>query len=189
VKRSEINAWVREARAAFARHGIALPPRPRWEASDYGVGAGIAAVALADEPEYAERLIHLRPNARTPMLAHARRKKDVAVRVGAVGLRLERGPGPAPIILVEEKLPFRRNGRPDAVRPGTVVRLEAGERLTLLPGVYHETTAEGGEAVVAEIVAGSDPEDVYFMDLRATRAPEIDEDEPAEEPLAGEPFR
>ena len=38
MKRSEINQAHRDATACFAAHGWALPPRPRWDITDFGSG-------------------------------------------------------------------------------------------------------------------------------------------------------
>ncbi len=65
MKRSEINAAVKEAKAAFRRHQWALPPNPRWDVTDFGLGNftkyGLVLVNLDAE-------LHLDP-APEPLLA------------------------------------------------------------------------------------------------------------------------
>jgi D-lyxose ketol-isomerase len=64
MKRSEINAVVREAKQAFARHGWTLPPEPRWDVTDLGLGDfnehGLTLVNLAEQPEYCEKIMRQR---------------------------------------------------------------------------------------------------------------------------------
>jgi D-lyxose ketol-isomerase len=52
MKRSEINAAVREASLAFKTNGWALPPNPRWDITDSGLGdfdrSGRALINLAE---------------------------------------------------------------------------------------------------------------------------------------------
>ena len=38
MKRSEINNAIREASAAFERHHWHLPPNPKWDVTDFGLG-------------------------------------------------------------------------------------------------------------------------------------------------------
>ena len=58
MKRSEINALIREASDAFAEGGWILPPDPRWDLTDFGLGDvrehGLVLINLAEEPEYCE---------------------------------------------------------------------------------------------------------------------------------------
>ena len=55
MKRSTINRVVRETRACFAAHGWALPPKPMWDVTDFGLGKfdlhGLTLVNLTEEPE------------------------------------------------------------------------------------------------------------------------------------------
>jgi len=70
MKRSEINALVEAANACFTAHGWALPPRPRWDVTDFGLGDwrrfGLVLVNLAEEPEYCEKLMYARQGMTTP---------------------------------------------------------------------------------------------------------------------------
>jgi D-lyxose ketol-isomerase len=38
MKRSEINKLVNSATACFEAHGWTLPPEPRWDVTDFGLG-------------------------------------------------------------------------------------------------------------------------------------------------------
>ncbi|HEY5228050.1 MAG TPA: D-lyxose/D-mannose family sugar isomerase, partial [Opitutaceae bacterium] len=56
MRRSQINRAYRDALACFARNGWALPPSPRWDITDFGLGDfdrhGLTLVNLAAEPEH-----------------------------------------------------------------------------------------------------------------------------------------
>jgi len=62
MKRSEINRGYRLAVAYFRRNGWALPPRPHWDITDFGLGPsrriGLTLVTLASEPEYCEKIMY-----------------------------------------------------------------------------------------------------------------------------------
>ena len=64
MKRSVINQAYRDALACFGRNHWALPPRPRWDITDFGLGDfdrhGLTLVNLASEPEYCEKLMFAR---------------------------------------------------------------------------------------------------------------------------------
>ena len=92
MKRSEINKAHRDAIACFARHHWALPPAPRWDITDFGLGDferhGLTLVNLTEEPEYTEKLMYARRGQATPTHAHARKKEDIICRAGELTLRL-----------------------------------------------------------------------------------------------------
>ena len=81
MKRSEINSVIREAAAAFVRHGWTLPPHPRWDITDFGLDdfgrVGLVLVNLAEQPEYCEKLMYARRRQTTPRHHHASKKEDI----------------------------------------------------------------------------------------------------------------
>ncbi|QYY35397.1 D-lyxose/D-mannose family sugar isomerase [Ruficoccus sp. ZRK36] len=190
MKRSAINAIFHEARACFERHGWALPPEPRWDITDFGLGRfdeyGLVLINLAEEPEYCEKLMFARPGQRTPAHTHARKKEDIICRHGRMALRLwgghpERGTS-------GDTLTLRVNGAPRAHVSGKVLVLEAGERVTLTPGVYHEFWPEAEDCIIGEVsTANDDANDNIFVDPAIGRFPGIEEDEPSTVRLISEP--
>lgn len=75
MKRSEINTVYHEAKACFASNGWALPPKPRWDITDFGLGDfdrfGLVLINVAEEPEYCEKLMYARKGQTTPANYHA----------------------------------------------------------------------------------------------------------------------
>ena len=96
MKRSDVNALVRSATACFAVHGWALPPRPRWDVTDFGLGDwnrhGLVLVNLTEQPEYCEKLMYARQGMTTPCHCHHRKKEDIICRWGALRVWLWAGP-------------------------------------------------------------------------------------------------
>ena len=183
MKRSEINTAIRQASDAFQRAGWFLPPEPRWDVTDLGLGrfaeVGLVLVNLAEEPEYCEKLMFSMRGQLTPMHTHKVKKEDIIARHGELEIELwaehpdqcARG----------TKLSIPRNGRPFEARSGEPFVIRAGERATLVPGVFHSFRAVGESGcVIGEVsTANNDQTDNFFVDPEIGRFPEIVEDEPA----------
>ncbi len=189
MKRSEINAAYREAKAAFEAAGWALPPKPRWDVTDLGLGrfaeTGLVLVNLAEEPEYCEKLMYSRRKQVTPLHTHKKKKEDIICRRGRLAVELWAGhpketPKGAPVSL-------KKTGETVVVKSGDTLTLEAGERVTLVPGVYHAFWAESDGCVIGEVsTANDDLHDNFFVDPDIGRFPEVVEDEPAQVRLVSE---
>lgn len=183
MKRSAINAAYRAASACFARHHWALPPQPRWDITDFGLGDfdrfGLTLINLASEPEYCEKLMHARRGQTTPCHTHARKKEDIICRAGELTLKLwPRRPGAGASLPAEVTVPI--DGRPTAVPTGKAFALAAGSRVTLVPGVWHEFCPASDECIIGEVsTANDDAHDNFFLDPAIGRFPGIAEDEPA----------
>jgi D-lyxose ketol-isomerase len=182
MKRSEINAAYVRARDCFAKNGWALPPNPRWDISDCGLGqyatTGLAIVNLAEEPEYSEKLIYCWAKQGTPMHTHKKKKEDIICRSGQVGIELWAGDPRT----TAKKTRFRakRNGVPVEVESGIAFSFNAGERVTIDPNVWHQFWSESHESVIGEVsTANDDLNDNFFLDPDCGRFPAIVEDEPA----------
>ncbi len=182
MKRSRINRACRDAAAAFTRHGWTLPPDPRWDVTDCGLGrfdeVGLVLVNLAEEAEYCEKLMFSLDRQVTPIHAHRVKKEDIICRSGALeavvwGDRPDHSPAGATVEL-------RRNGRRFTATAGVPFRLSAGERFTLASGIYHSFWAVDGDAIVGEVsTANDDTTDNLFVDPAIGRYPTVDEDEPS----------
>ena len=175
MKRSDINAVIREAADAFRRHHWALPPHPRWDVTDFGLGDfdafGLTLVNLAEQPEYCEKLMYVRPGQVTPRHYHNAKKEDIICRWGRLAIQLHGDEAPLPKLQV--------NGVEQAVPLDEPLVLEAGWRITLPPGVPHTFWADADYAIVGEVsTANDDLHDNVFHDTRIGRFSEIDEDEP-----------
>jgi|SRR6266542_2869026 len=190
MKRSEINRAYREAAACFARQHWALPPQPRWDITDFGLGDfsryGLALVNLATEPEYCEKLMYAPRGQTTPCHTHARKKEDIICRSGELTLRLwPRKPDDQ--ANQPKRFTVSINGAPVEVNSATPFVLAAGSRVTLEPGVWHEFFPSSNDCIIGEVsTANDDLHDNFFINPQVGRFPGIDEDEPAQIRLVSE---
>lgn len=183
MKRSEINEAYLQAKSCFSAHGWALPPDPRWDITDFGLGrfskVGLTLVNLAEEPEYCEKLMYARRGQITPVHAHARKKEDIICRWGRLALRL--WPSHPQQCSTTRDFEIKVNGEMRSHLSGSDLTLEAGERITLTPRVYHAFWPRSEECIMGEVsTANDDAGDNYFIDPNIGRFPGIEEDE---EPL------
>lgn len=166
MKRSEINLAWREALECFARRGWALPPSPRWDITDFGLGDfgrfGLVLVNLAEEPEYGEKLMYARRGQETPCHCHRRKKEDIICRAGELTVRIWKS-RPQQESSADQKLV-----------------LAAGSRVTIRPGTWHAFAPSSDDCVIGEVsTANDDAADNEFLDARVGRFPPVEEDEPA----------
>lgn len=188
MTRSEINALIREAQSAFTQAGWTLPPHPRWDVTDFGLGNiheyGLVLVNLAEEPEYCEKLMFARRGMTTPAHTHRVKKEDIISRAGTLAVTVWQGlpPGIGPVRL-------RVNGEPTTVESGSTIQLPAGQRVTLTPGIYHAFVPSTEVCVIGEVsTANDDAHDNVFASADVGRFPEIDEDEPPIVRLVSDPM-
>ena len=187
MKRSAINHAVQAAERAFAAAGWALPPAPRWDVTDFGLGqfdtCGLVLVNLAEEAEYCEKLMFAHQRQRTPAHCHRVKKEDIIARHGTLAVQVWHGPpggSAAPFVV-------RVNGTARTLAAGEVVRLTAGQRITLTPGLYHAFWPEDGHAVIGEVsTANDDTHDNFFADPQVGRYAAIEEDAPPRVRLVSE---
>ncbi len=181
MKRSRINFAIQEAMQAFQSAGWALPPEPRWDVTDLGLGrfdeTGLVLVNLCEEPEYCEKLMYAHRGQVTPLHTHRQKTEDIICRNGRLAIELWAGhPEGTP---KGSGLTIRRNGVNVAVGSGDTLILEAGERVRIVPGVYHSFWPETSGCVIGEVsTANDDANDNFFVDPSIGRFPTIEEDEP-----------
>lgn len=189
MKRSTINTIYLEAKDRFESNGWTLPPNPRWDITDFGLGDfdryGLVLINLAEEPEYCEKLMFARQGQTTPAHTHAKKKEDIICRQGKLALQLW-------------------NDVPEKVQPGTsfavkingewcqhisgeILYLSSGERIRLVPGIYHAFWPESDGCIIGEVsTANDDANDNFFVDPNIGRFPGIEEDEPPKVKLVSE---
>ncbi|MCG8305808.1 MAG: D-lyxose/D-mannose family sugar isomerase [Cytophagales bacterium] len=181
MKRSQINAAIKKSTAYFAGNGWALPPNPRWDVTDFGLGNfdrfGLVLVNLAEEPEYCEKLMFASQNQTTPYHTHKKKKEDIICRTGELAIHVWNGvPGKSE----PSTFSLNVNGEPRAFESGDVVRLKSGERVTLIPGIYHEFYPVSEACIIGEVsTANDDVNDNFFANSDVGRFSGIEEDEPA----------
>lgn len=188
MKRSEINALIRDASHCFESHGWTLPPHPRWDVTDFGLGQwrdiGLVLVNLTEQPEYCEKLMYAKRDMRTLAHCHRQKKEDIIARWGTLAVQAW---AEHPESADDREFDLQIDGAVIKVRSGDIVRLEAGSRVTLIPGVYHEFWPETDECIIGEVsTANDDLHDNFFVRDDIGRFPGIEEDEPADVRLISE---
>jgi D-lyxose ketol-isomerase len=179
MRRSEINSAIARAMRCFVIHQFALPPHPGWDVTDFGLHDfrryGAVLVNLALEEEYSEKVIHLLHRQAIPAHCHRRKKEDIICRAGVISLQVWFGaPGRG-----DERGQIQVNNMMQTVSSGHVFHLSAGERVTIVPLIYHEFWALSDEAIAGEISTKNDDyHDNFFVNPNVGRFPAIQEDEP-----------
>jgi D-lyxose ketol-isomerase len=181
MKRSEINALIRSAQSCFAAHEWSLPPRPRWDVTDFGLGDwrnfGLVLVNLAEEPEYCEKLMYAQKGMTTPAHCHRKKKEDIICRWGRLAVQVWAG---VPDESAEREFSMPIDHEPVTVKSGQIIELPAGSRVTLVPGVYHAFYPLSNECIIGEVsTANDDLNDNFFVNPDVGRYPHLEEDEPA----------
>jgi len=179
MKRSEINKAKSDAISFFEKNGWTLPPNPKWDITDLGLGAfrnyGLVLVNLAEEPEYCEKLMYAIQNQVTPAHHHKKKKEDIICRTGKLVIQLWKDD---PAAGTNGKLRLKINGVYTDINSGEKVQLSSGERITILPNVWHEFYPASEECIIGEVsTANDDLNDNFFSDQEIGRFPEIDEDD------------
>ena len=182
MKRSEINASIARATSVFAQHGWTLPPNPRWDITDFGTGEfgkfGLVLVNLTEHPEYCEKLMICEQGQHVFAHTHKLKKEDIISRFGTLAVQVWDNPEQK----TGTKLTMQKNGVETEFTSGDIVYVRSGERVTLVPGLYHAFWSVGDYCVVGEVsTANDDTADNFFIDPRVARFAEIEEDAP---PLA-----
>ena len=178
MKRSDINQLIRTAEICFLDHGWTLPPNPKWDVTDFGLGMyrryGLVLINLAEEPEYCEKLMYALKNMSTPAHTHRKKKEDIICRWGQLDVLLWKDES----LAKGEILSLKINGVTKEVRSGEPIHLQAGERVTLVPGIYHEFFPATDECIIGEVsTANDDLNDNIFVNPEIGRFPGVEEDE------------
>jgi hypothetical protein len=175
MKRSQINAAVRQAKEAFRRHHWALPPNPRWDVTDFGLGDfekyGLTLVNLAEETEYCEKIMHARKGQTTPRHHHRAKKEDIICRWGRLAVQIHADG--------RDEVELKVNGELRRVPLDKPLILRAGERVTLTQTTEHSFWPESEYALIGEVSTANDDEhDNFFQNDDVGRFSGIEEDEP-----------
>jgi D-lyxose ketol-isomerase len=182
MKRSEINKAVQSATRFFNENLWALPPNPRWDITDFGLGDfrkfGLVLINLAEEKEYCEKLMYAQKGMVTPCHTHRLKKEDIIVRNGKLAIRVWMGqPGGHD---KDQLFEIKINGVIKKVHSPEIIELVSGERVTLVPGIYHEFWPVTEECIIGEVsTANDDINDNIFTNPEVGRFSRIEEDEPA----------
>lgn len=181
MTRSQINNAIKTASAAFIENGWYLPPDPRWDVTDFGLGdfnnSGLVLVNLADEPEYCEKIMFAQKDQITPAHCHKKKKEDIIVRKGKLAVKVWNDTPDKSSNLMPFEIQI--NNKKTQVNAGELLILTSGERITMKPGIYHEFYPESEICIIGEVsTENDDVNDNFFINPDIGRYTEIEENEP-----------
>jgi D-lyxose ketol-isomerase len=182
MKRSEINTAIIASKTFFEKNGWSMPPNPRWDVTDFGLGqfsaSGLVLLNLAEEPEYCEKLMYAAKDQVTPAHTHKKKKEDIICRTGILAVQLWAEDPETDKI--QKSIEVKIDGIVNSLISGTIVELSAGQRVTIQPGIWHMFYAVSAECIIGEVsTANDDLNDNFFSNPNIGRFSQILEDEPA----------
>jgi D-lyxose ketol-isomerase len=206
MKRSEINAYIREADAFFAAMNFHLPPLARWTPADWedkgpevqeildaGLGWDITDFGRGDflrqglllftvrngrpgGKPYAEKIMVVCEGQLTLTHYHHQKTEDIINRGGG-DLLLTLHNATDDGALADTPVTVQMDGVTHVLPAGSTVTLHPGESITLTPRLYHSFWGAGGAVLVGEVSSVNDDHtDNAFLEPQL-RFPEIEEDE------------
>ena len=160
-----------------------------WDVTDFGLGdfekTGLLLFTIRNgnyhksdnKKTYAEKIMIVKNEQITPTHFHWRKMEDIINRGGGV-LCIQVWKSDKNEELSEEDFSIQIDGVTHQVSAGQVLKLRAGESISLEPGVYHKFWAENATVLVGEVSqVNDDNTDNRFYDPLG-RFPAIEEDEP-----------
>ena len=174
MRRSQVNAVIREAKEVFERHCWILPPNPVWDVTDFGLGdfekIGLTLVNLSEQPEYCEKIMYIKKGQVTPTHYHAVKKEDIICRWGVLAIEISSD---------QDTIRLQINGEYQELPTNKPILLSAGERITIPQGVRHSFWADSDYVIAGEVSTANDDErDNFFDNPNIGRFTQIIEDEP-----------
>jgi D-lyxose ketol-isomerase len=171
--------------------GALIDARLGWDITDYGLGdfgtrgltlftarnGDAADLARGSGMLYAEKIMISRLDQLSPMHRHIVKAEDIINRGGGtLVLRLfaSRSDGSMD---TQTDVTVPSDGMTRRLPPGGHLRLEPGESVTLLPGLWHAFWAEGGDVLIGEVSTVNDDVTDNIFAERVKRFTHIEEDE------------
>jgi D-lyxose ketol-isomerase len=180
MKRSAINQAISNSKDFFEQNGWVLPPNPKWDITDFGLGdfnrIGLVLINLTEEVEYCEKLMYATKGQTTPAHYHQHKKEDIICRKGELVIQL--WAADADGIGSTQPFKLKVNGQYRMLNSGDKVTLHAGERITIVQGVWHEFYPASDECIIGEVsTANDDVNDNFFLNKNIGRFSDVIEDE------------
>jgi D-lyxose ketol-isomerase len=161
-----------------------------WDITDFGSGEQVGLVLFTlrnGDPQgwkslqgklYAEKLLIVGVNQRTPMHFHWNKTEDIINRSGGtLAVQVYSSTKDEDLDLNGE-VRISTDGVLRVLAAGSVLMLRPGESVTLTPGMYHQFWGVGNRVLVGEVSMVNDDEQDNRFHRPAGRFPEIEEDEP-----------
>ena len=159
-----------------------------WDVTDFGLGdyekAGLFLFTIrngnyhkpGNRKTYAEKLMLVKNQQVTPTHFHWHKMEDIINRAGGV-LCIQIWQSDENDEFLPENFTIQTDGVTRKVSAGEIIRLIAGESISLEPRVYHQFWAEKGTVVVGEVSQVNDDNTDNRFYEHVGRFPAIEEDE------------
>lgn len=162
-----------------------------WDITDYGAGkfdemglflftvrnGDVADLARGRGMLYAEKIMISRQNQLSPMHRHDLKAEDIINRGGGkLVLELFAPQEDGSIDRVSDVV-VPVDGELRTVQAGGLLKLDPGESVTLMPGVWHAFWAEEGDCLIGEVSTVNDDLTDNIFEMPIGRFAEIEEDE------------
>ena len=179
-----------EMRARRGEIGTIVERRMGWDITDYGQGRfdelglflftvrnGIAAdLAKGGGMLYAEKIMISRRDQLSPMHRHYLKAEDIINRGGGRLVLELFMPDAEGRIDEKAEVAVPVDGAIRRLPAGGLLKLDPGESVTLLPGVWHAFWGEGGDVLIGEVSTVNDDETDNVFDPPVARFSAIEED-------------
>ncbi|RCH54360.1 D-lyxose/D-mannose family sugar isomerase [Mucilaginibacter hurinus] len=180
MKRSEINKAISTSKAFFEQNGWVLPPNPKWDITDFGLGdfdqIGLVLINLAEEVEYCEKLMYAAKGQTTPAHYHEKKKEDIICRTGEMEIQFWAADPNS--LDSREAITLKKNGKFITIQSGDKITLKSGERVTIVQGLWHEFYPTSDQCIIGEVsTANDDVNDNFFFNKKVGRFSDVVEDE------------
>jgi len=168
-----------------------------WDLTDFGSGnfqeCGLLLFTLRNgnmnknQKPYAEKIMIVDEEQRTPMHFHWSKMEDIINRGGG-NLMMRLYPSNDREEFADHEFELSLDGILRKFRPGQVLSLKPGESVSLYPGLCHEFYGESGKGrvLVGEVSSVNDDHSDNRFLKEVGRFPEIEEDEPIRYLLLGD---
>ncbi|MDO8586043.1 MAG: D-lyxose/D-mannose family sugar isomerase [Armatimonadota bacterium] len=171
LRRSEVNAILRNASDFFSSFGDFLPPQSKWSVEEWrarkaemgpAIKGGVGWDVFKPSPDfakegltlytltngypgsyqvYAEKLLMATPGQVTPMHYHAIKQEDI-ICAGGANMHIELYWAAGERQLGDKPVEVVISGAVKTVKPGEELALRPGERITLAPKMFHRFWAD-----------------------------------------------
>ena len=173
-----------------ADHSIYVERGMGWDITDYGLGKfdelglflftvrnGIAAdLSKGTGMLYAEKIMISRNEQLSPMHRHYLKAEDIINRGGGKLVLELFAPNEDGTINREKDVTVPVDGRLVTLPAGGHLKLDPGESVTLLPGVWHAFWGEQGDVLIGEVSTVNDDNTDNWFEMEIGRFSTIEED-------------
>ncbi|WP_114009148.1 D-lyxose/D-mannose family sugar isomerase [Cohaesibacter intestini] len=183
-------AYLSPEEMKAADHSIYVERGMGWDITDYGLekfdelGLFLFTVrnGIADDLNkgtgmlYAEKIMISRKDQLSPMHRHYIKAEDIINRGGGKLVLELFAPNEDGTINREKDVTVPVDGRLVTLPAGGLLKLDPGESVTLMPGVWHAFWGEGGDVLIGEVSTVNDDRTDNWFEMKIGRFSNVEED-------------